>query len=134
MPPAALQRRLAPSPPALADTAATALEPAAKALRVHSAALAALESRLVAVEDKLEALASERPTNTATPSTIPPGLELEQRSDVDTATATRWLNRKPRTLRSWACLEDGPLRPLRVAGRLAWAVTDIRRILAFTPS
>lgn len=117
----------APNLPAPADTAAMALEAAAKALRVYSAALAALESRLVAVEHKLEASLSERSTNTATPCTIPPALELEQRSHVDTATAARWLNRKPQTLRSWACLEDGPLRPLRVAGRLAWAVADIRR-------
>lgn len=123
-----------PSLAALADTAATALEAAAKALRVYSAALAALESRLAVVEDKLEALASERPTNTAKSSTIPPAIELEELSHVDTATAARWLNRKPQTLRSYACLEDGPLRPLRVAGRLAWAVDDIRRILALMPS
>lgn len=124
----------APDLPALADTAATGLETAAKALRAYSVALAALESRLAVIEDKIEAFAPERLTNGDSPSPIPPALEREQRSHVDTATAARWLNRKPQTLRSWACLEDRPLRPLRVAGRLAWAVADIRRILAFPPS
>ena len=51
------------------------------------------------------------------------------RSAVNTETAAYHLNRAQQTLRIWACHENGPLRPIRVNGRLAWAVADIRRIL-----
>nr|WP_143054646.1 helix-turn-helix domain-containing protein [Massilia timonae] len=51
-------------------------------------------------------------------------------SHVDTTTAARLLRRTPQTLRKWACYEDGPLRPVRISGRLAWAVADIRRLLS----
>ncbi len=39
------------------------------------------------------------------------------------------LNREPQTLRRWACLECGPIRPIRINGRLAWRVSDLREIL-----
>ena len=61
---------------------------------------------------------------------IRPPLEAETRAFVDTATAAFHLSRRPQTLRGWACHEDGPLRPVRVNGRLAWAVADIRRVLS----
>ena len=56
-------------------------------------------------------------------------LDRETRTAVDTATAAFHLSRQPQTLRAWACLENGPLRPLRVHGRLAWRVADLRRVL-----
>ena len=56
-------------------------------------------------------------------------LPLETRPAVDTAAAAHYLNRRPQTLRGWACLENGPLRPIRVNGRLAWNVAEIRRLL-----
>lgn len=56
-------------------------------------------------------------------------LAVETRAAVDTATAAYHLSRKPQTLRAWACLENGPLRPLRVHGRLAWPVAELRRVL-----
>ena len=56
-------------------------------------------------------------------------LASETRTAVDTATAAYHLNRKPQTLRGWACLENGPLRPMRVHGRLAWGVAELRRVL-----
>ena len=58
-----------------------------------------------------------------------PLLESVTRPMVDTAAAAYYLNRRPQTLRIYACYENGPLRPIRVHGRLAWAVADIRRIL-----
>ena len=58
-----------------------------------------------------------------------PSLDSETRPAVDTATAAHWLLRKQQTLRSWACFENGPLRPVRVHGRLAWPVAEIRRML-----
>lgn len=60
---------------------------------------------------------------------IPP-LEVETRSHVDTACASFHLTRQPQTLRAWACFENGPLRPIRISGRLAWPVAEIRRLLA----
>jgi hypothetical protein len=57
-------------------------------------------------------------------------LALETRPTVVTAAAAHYLNRRPQTLRGWACLENGPLRPVRVHGRLAWKTEDIRRLLA----
>lgn len=56
-------------------------------------------------------------------------LDRETRAAVDTATAAYHLNRQPQTLRAWACLESGPLRPVRVHGRLAWKTDDLRRVL-----
>lgn len=48
---------------------------------------------------------------------------------VDTFAAAHYLMRKPQTLRSWASLENGPLRPQRINRRLAWLVVDIKRVL-----
>ena len=56
-------------------------------------------------------------------------LELETRPTVVTAAAAYYLNRRPQTLRGWACLENGPLRPIRIAGRLAWSTAEIKRLL-----
>ena len=48
---------------------------------------------------------------------------------VDTAAAAHYLNRRPQTLRGWASSDDGPLRPLRIHGRLAWPVPNIRALV-----
>ncbi|NOU41529.1 MAG: DNA-binding protein [Methylotenera sp.] len=48
---------------------------------------------------------------------------------VPTDAAAYYLNRKSQTLRAWACLENGPIRPVRINGRLAWSVADIKRLL-----
>ena len=56
-------------------------------------------------------------------------LDRETRETVETDTAAYHLNRKPQTLRAWACLENGPIRPLRINGRLAWRVADLKRLL-----
>lgn len=49
---------------------------------------------------------------------------------VDTDEAASRLLRKPQTLRKWACLGNGPIRPVRIAGRLGWRVCDIETLLA----
>ncbi len=59
-----------------------------------------------------------------------PSLEAETRSHVDTACAAFHLTRSAQTLRSWSCFENGPIRPVRVHRRLAWAVEDIKRLLS----
>ena len=58
-----------------------------------------------------------------------PSLDSEQRTAVPTDCAAFHLNRQPQTLRAWACREDGPLRPLRIHGRLAWPVGELRRLV-----
>ena len=58
-----------------------------------------------------------------------PPLELVNRPTVPTPQAAYYLNRAQQTLRIWACREDGPIRPVRVNGRLAWNVAAIKRVL-----
>lgn len=65
------------------------------------------------------------------PQQFPP-LELERRPRVVTEQAAFYLSRRPQTLRAWASAENGPLRPIRIHGRLAWAVADLRRLLGLT--
>ena len=50
-------------------------------------------------------------------------------SVLPTGAAAKALNRAPQTLRKWACLENGPIRPLRINGRLAWRTSDILKLL-----
>ena len=56
-------------------------------------------------------------------------LVYETRTAIDTNAAAFHLGRKPQTLRKWACTEDAPLLPIRINGRLAWCVADIKRLL-----
>lgn len=56
-------------------------------------------------------------------------LEKETRSALPTKDTAHHLNRKEQTLRSWACGENGPIRPIRINGRLAWPVAAIRALL-----
>ena len=56
-------------------------------------------------------------------------LAQETRAALPTSEAAAHLSRAQQTLRIWACREDGPLRPLRINGRLAWPVAQIRKLL-----
>ena len=56
-------------------------------------------------------------------------LDCERRAALPTCEAARHINRAEQTLRIWACRENGPIRPIRVHGRLAWLVADIRKLL-----
>lgn len=51
------------------------------------------------------------------------------RDMVSTSEAALCINRTPQTMRKWACLETGPIRPIRIHGRLAWRVADLARLL-----
>jgi hypothetical protein len=51
------------------------------------------------------------------------------RTHVSTCEAAFYLNRRTQTLRVWASKENGPLRPIRVQGRLAWPTADLRDLL-----
>ena len=59
----------------------------------------------------------------------PVPLAQETRSAIPTAEAAHHLNRAAQTLWLWACKESGPIRPIRINGRLAWPVADIKRVL-----
>jgi hypothetical protein len=56
-------------------------------------------------------------------------LAEEKRLALPTDEASGQLNRAQQTLRMWACKENGPIRPIRVNGRLAWPVAEIKRLL-----
>ena len=62
-------------------------------------------------------------------SFTPPPLEQINSLTVNTETAAYYLNRRPQTLRKWACLENGALLPIRINGRLAWRVADIKKLM-----
>lgn len=59
-----------------------------------------------------------------------PSLYDLTRETVTTEEAAYYLSRRPQTLRSWAAFENGPIRPVRINGRLAWRVADIKGTLA----
>nr|WP_085942625.1 hypothetical protein [Acidovorax sp. NO-1] len=56
-------------------------------------------------------------------------LAQETRAALPTSEAAGHLSRAQQTLRIWACREDGPIRPIRINGRLAWPVSELRRVL-----
>ncbi len=59
-----------------------------------------------------------------------PPLERVRTHTVCTAQAAYYLNRKSQTLRYWATKPDkSPLHPIRLGGRLAWRVSDIKDLL-----
>ncbi len=59
----------------------------------------------------------------------PISIEMETRSAITTAEAAFHLSRAPQTLRAWASADSGPIRPIRVKGRLAWPTAALRRLL-----
>lgn len=58
-----------------------------------------------------------------------PPLGSVTRPNVATDAAAYYMNRKVQTLRGWACYGNGPIQPLRINGRLAWPVSELKRIL-----
>lgn len=57
-------------------------------------------------------------------------LDQETRITIPTDAAAYHLNRAAQTLRVWACLETGPIHPVRINGRLCWSVASISALLA----
>jgi len=58
-----------------------------------------------------------------------PPLEQVTRPTVPTDQAAYYLNRQPQTLRVWASLENGPIRPIKINSRLAWSVDQIKMLM-----
>lgn len=59
----------------------------------------------------------------------PVNLLNTQRIVLPTKEAAVLLNRKPQTLRAWACKDSGPLRPIRINGRLGWKVEELLKLM-----
>ncbi len=57
-----------------------------------------------------------------------PPLHLVTKPNLTTEEAAAALNRRPQTLRAWACLENGPIRPLRINSRLAWPTASVKAL------
>lgn len=57
-----------------------------------------------------------------------PALDDVATTHVSTEQAAHYLNRRPQTLREWA-MTGKVITPLRLNGRLAWPVSDIKRVL-----
>lgn len=77
--------------------------------------------------------ATHQSLDTHPKATTPPQftpLELETRPTVATAAAAHYLHLASQTLRIYASKESGPLRPIRINGRLHWKTEDIRRLLS----
>jgi hypothetical protein len=57
-----------------------------------------------------------------------PPLELVTKPNLTTAEAAYHLGRRPQTLRAWSCLENGPIRPRRIHGLLAWSTAEVKAL------
>ena len=57
-----------------------------------------------------------------------PPLVLVTKPNLTTAELAYYLNRRPQTLRAWACNEDGPIRPKRIGGLLAWSTAQAKAL------
>jgi hypothetical protein len=67
----------------------------------------------------------------STYQSIPEGLAAvaNGRDTLPTSEAAHAVNRQSQTLRKWSALGTGPIRPVRINGRLAWRVVDLARLL-----
>ena len=45
---------------------------------------------------------------------------LRTAPNATTNEAAAYLNLQPQTLRKWACEQRGPIKPVRIGGRLGW--------------
>lgn len=57
-----------------------------------------------------------------------PPLGEVTRPNLTTNETAYYLNRKPQTLRAWACLENGPIKPERINGRLIWPTHKVKQL------
>lgn len=55
--------------------------------------------------------------------------ELASRRVLSTREAAELLARSPSTLRKWAARNLGPIRPVRICGRLGWRAQDLAELL-----
>jgi len=56
-------------------------------------------------------------------------LSNERRAALPTSETAAHLGRQAQTLRVWASKGTGPIKPLKINGRLAWQTADVKRLL-----
>lgn len=56
--------------------------------------------------------------------------QAEIPATLTTSEAAAALNRKPGTLNKWAFTGTGPVKPIRINGRLAWPADQIAALLS----
>ncbi len=61
-----------------------------------------------------------------------PPLALVTKPNLTTGETAYYLNRAAQTLRGWACLENGPIRPIRIGGLLAWNTATVKALAGVT--
>ena len=61
-----------------------------------------------------------------------PPLETVTKPNLTTNEVAYYLDRRPQTLLGWACHEDGPMRPTRINGRLAWSTSTVKALAGVT--
>jgi hypothetical protein len=71
-----------------------------------------------------------QPIQPNAPPHVPPypPLALVTKPNLTMADLGYYLDRRPQTCRSWASLENGPLRPKRIGGLLAWSTTQVKAL------
>lgn len=52
---------------------------------------------------------------------------------LTTDEAATALRMRPQTLRRWACQGSGPIRPVKIGGRLAWKRESVLRLIEGQP-
>ena len=58
-----------------------------------------------------------------------PPLALVNKPNLTTAETAYYLNRRPQTLRAWACHSGtGPMVPNRIGGLLAWPTDEVKAL------
>jgi hypothetical protein len=85
-----------------------------------------MQTASISIEAMREATAPQQFTAQYLP------LEQVTRPNLTTAETAYYLNRRPQTLRGWACLENGPLRPTRIGGLLAWNTATVKALAGVT--
>ena len=60
---------------------------------------------------------------------ISSNLREDSRLVIPTAEAALQLNRTQQTLRVWASTGNGPIRPKKINGRLAWRIDEILSLI-----
>ena len=66
---------------------------------------------------------------TVTLETQFPPLEQVTKPNLTTAELAYYLNRRPQTLRGWACHSGtGPMVPKRIGGLLAWSTAETKAL------
>lgn len=59
-------------------------------------------------------------------------LDLVTKPNLTTEECAYYLSRKPQTLRAWAVRDQGPIKPLRINGRLAWPTAAVKKLTGVT--